>query len=54
MNSDRLEGTRSIEYLGEDATTESGFLFYTNQCQQNMLRMGMMGTDLHFNLDKFQ
>lgn len=36
MNSDRMEGTRSIEHLGEYATTESGFLFYTNQCQQNV------------------
>lgn len=30
--------------------------FYStfDQCQWSMLRMGMMGTGLHFNLDKFQ
>lgn len=54
MNSDIREGTRSIEHLGEDAIQELDFYFISRVCQWDALRKGMMGSDLYFNLDKFQ
>lgn len=54
MNSDRWEATGSKEHLGEDALRESNLCFIFGLCQWDALRKGMTGSDLHFNLDKFQ